>query len=77
MGYLFPKSLNKKQCVYTDTTCSPFGLDEIHDPGIFPEQSNRTRQSDPAMNPQHKKARRLVPVSSVRARGMSEENTLG
>jgi len=59
----------------TDTACSPFDLDEIHDPGIFPEQSNRTRQSDPAMNPEHKKARRLAPVSSalwvsVRAPGL-------
>ena len=38
-----------------DTTFIPFDLDEIHETGIFPDQSNRTRQSDPVMNPEHKK----------------------
>ena len=59
----------------TDTACSPVDMDEIYDPGIFPDQSNRTRQSDHAMNPEHKKVRRLAPVSSahwvtVRAPGL-------
>ena len=50
----------------TDTEYSPVDLDEIDDSGIFPDQSNRMRQSDHAMNPEHKKVHRLAPVSSAR-----------
>ena len=59
----------------TDTEYSPVDLDEIDDSGIFPDQSNRMRQSDHAMNPEHKKVHRMSHVSSthwvtVRAQGL-------
>ena len=78
-GLSVPEVTEQEQmcCVNTDTdtACSPVDMDEIDDSGIFPDQSNRTHQSDHAMNPEHKKVRRLAPVSSahwvtVRAPGL-------
>ena len=69
-GLFIPEVTEQEQeqmcCVNNDTdaACSPVDMDEIDDSGNFPDQSNRTRKSDHAMNPQHKKTSRLTPVSS-------------